>query len=49
MAGTDAAAALQYENEVRAFHANLRAFYYPPMFKGEPVTDAVLAERPNFE
>ncbi len=49
MAGTDAAAALQYEDEVRAFHADLRAYYYPPMFKGEPVTDAVLADRPNFE
>ncbi len=49
MAGTDAAAALQYEDEVRAFHADLRAYYYPPMFKGEPVTDAVLAERPSFE
>jgi len=49
MAGTDAAAALQYEDEVRAFHSDLRAYYYPPMFKGEPVTDAVLAERPNFK
>ncbi|MEM7351652.1 MAG: DUF3526 domain-containing protein [Acidobacteriota bacterium] len=49
MAGTDAAAALQYEDEVRAFHASLRAYYYPPMFKGEPVTDGVLAERPNFD
>ncbi|MCH9650311.1 MAG: DUF3526 domain-containing protein [Deltaproteobacteria bacterium] len=49
MAGTDALAALQYEDEVRAFHADLRAFYYPPMFKGEAVTDAALAERPNFE
>ncbi|MEM6794124.1 MAG: DUF3526 domain-containing protein [Acidobacteriota bacterium] len=49
MAGTDAAAALQYEEEVRAYHAKLRAYYYPPMFKGEPVTDAALAERPNFE
>lgn len=49
MAGTDAAAALQYEDEVRAFHAGLRAFYYPPMFKGEAVTDAALAARPSFE
>ncbi|MEM7583309.1 MAG: DUF3526 domain-containing protein [Acidobacteriota bacterium] len=49
MAGTDAAAALQYEDEVRAFHADLRAYYYPPMFRGEPVTDAALAERPSFE
>ncbi|MEM7049118.1 MAG: DUF3526 domain-containing protein [Acidobacteriota bacterium] len=48
MAGTDAAAALRYEDEVRAFHADLRAYYYPPMFKDEPVTDAMLAERPNF-
>lgn len=49
MAATDAAAALQYEDKVRAFHADLRAYYYPPMFKGEPVTAAALAERPNFE
>ncbi|MEM9594213.1 MAG: DUF3526 domain-containing protein [Acidobacteriota bacterium] len=49
MAGTDAAAALRYEDEVRAFHADLRAYFYPPMFKGEPVTDAALAARPNFE
>ena len=49
MAGTDTAASLQYEDEVRAFHSELRAYFYPPMFKGEPVTDAVLAERPNFE
>lgn len=49
MAGTDAAASLQYEDKVRAFHADLRAYYYPPMFKGEPVTDAALAERPSFE
>ncbi|MEO1084889.1 MAG: DUF3526 domain-containing protein, partial [Acidobacteriota bacterium] len=49
LAGTGAAAALQYEDEVRAFHADLRAFHYPPMFKGEPVTDALLAERPKFE
>lgn len=49
MAGTDASAALQYEDRVRAFHGDLRAYYYPPMFKGEPVTDALLAERPSFE
>jgi len=49
MAGTDTTAALEYEGEVRAFHSELRAFYYPPMFKGEPVTRAALAARPNFE
>ncbi|MEM6703768.1 MAG: DUF3526 domain-containing protein [Acidobacteriota bacterium] len=49
LAGTDAAAALAYEDEVRAFHSELRAYYYPPMFRGEPVTDATLAERPNFD
>ena len=49
LAGTDAAATLRYESAVRAFHSDLRAYYYEPMFKGEPVTDALLAERPNFE
>lgn len=48
MSGTDVAAALQYENQVRAFHADLRAFYYPPMFSDAPFTDAAIAERPNF-
>ena len=48
MAGTDAAAALRYEEEVRAFHAELRAFYYPPMFRAEPFTDAAIVGRPNF-
>lgn len=49
LAGTDAAAALQYEDKVRAFHADLRAYYYPPIFQGEPVTDAALAKRPSFK
>lgn len=48
IAGTDAAAALDYENQVRAFHADLRAFYYPPMFSDAPFTDAAIADRPNY-
>ena len=48
LAGTDTDAALEYEDQVRAFHAELRAFYYPPMFQGQPFTDATLSERPNF-
>jgi ABC-2 type transport system permease protein len=48
LAGTDTAAALEYEDRVRAFHAELRAFYYPPLFEDQPFTDAALSERPNF-
>lgn len=35
LAGTDMDAAIAYEQSVRDFHANLRAWYYPKMFKSE--------------
>ena len=36
LAGTDMQAAIAYEQNVRDFHANLRAWYYPRLFKSEP-------------
>jgi len=35
LAGTDMRAAIAYEQNVRNFHADLRAWYYPKMFKSE--------------
>ena len=35
LAQTDLHAVLAYEARVRAFHAALRAFYYPKLFLGE--------------
>jgi len=35
LAGTDMRAAIAYEQSVRDFHASLRAWYYPKMFKSE--------------
>lgn len=35
LAGTDMRAAISYEQSVRNFHADLRAWYYPKMFKSE--------------
>ncbi len=49
LAGTDAASMIAYEDGVRGFHGQLRAFYYPPMFKGEPFDRAVLDSLPDYE
>lgn len=35
LAGTDMRAAISYEQSVRDFHANLRAWHYPKMFKSD--------------
>ncbi|MEO1324467.1 MAG: DUF3526 domain-containing protein [Pseudomonadota bacterium] len=48
VARTDTRAAADYESRVRAFHADLREFYYPLLFLDEPYTDEALAERPGF-
>ncbi|MEO1336233.1 MAG: DUF3526 domain-containing protein, partial [Myxococcota bacterium] len=34
LARTDVEGSLAYERSVRAFHANLRAFFYPLLFEG---------------
>lgn len=47
-ARTDAHAVALYEDKVRAFHAQLRAYYYPLMFPELPFTDDAIAARPNY-
>lgn len=49
LADTDMKADLDYEAEVRKFHANLRAWYYPKLFNHRTFEkDSALAEIPNF-
>ncbi len=48
LAGTNVAATLAYERQVRGFHKALREYYYPRLFREEPVSDASLAQRPEF-
>ena len=45
---TDTSAAATYENRVRTFHAELRDYYYPLMFKDAPFTDEAVSTRPSF-
>ena len=48
LAGTDVAATLAYEQQVREFHTALRKYYYPRLFRAEPVSNASLQQRPQF-
>ncbi len=48
LAGTDVRASMAYETRVRAFHAALRDFYYPRLFRNEPFDPAALADLPPF-
>lgn len=48
LAGTDVPATLAYEARVRAFHAELRNFYYPMLFRNEPFDPAALEGLPQF-
>jgi len=48
LAGTDMRSVLAYEGRVRAFHAELRAFYYPGLFGNEPFDPGRLADLPQF-
>lgn len=48
-AGTDLPAALAYEARVRAFHAQLRNFYYPRLFLGEAFTPEARQTLPAFQ
>ena len=47
-AQTDAVAARAYEQRVRAFHAELRHFYYPLLFKNPEFDREVFRQRPVF-
>lgn len=48
LAGTDMQSVLEYEGRVRAFHAELRAFYYPGLFGNDPFDSGLLPELPQF-
>jgi ABC-2 type transport system permease protein len=48
LAGTDLRASLAYEARVRAFHASLREFYYPKLFRDERLEPAALEALPHF-
>ena len=48
LAGTDLRSSLAYEARVRAFHAALREFYYPRLFREEGFDPATLDAMPQF-
>jgi ABC-2 type transport system permease protein len=48
LAGTDAAAMIAYEDAVRAYHGELRAFHYPMLFRDPPFDPAAFAGLPNY-
>lgn len=48
LADTNLRAALAYEEAARDFHAELRNFYYPKLFRDEPFDLDRLVELPNF-
>ena len=48
IAGTNLAASLAYEQRVRDYHAALRTYYYPRLFRDEVVSDASIGQRPEF-
>lgn len=48
LAETDVEATLRYEASVRAFHAELRRFYYPRLFRPQPFDPSALRSRPTY-
>jgi len=48
LAKTDMNSMLAYEARVRAFHAELRSFYYPGLFRNEPFDPNRLTDLPQF-
>jgi ABC-2 type transport system permease protein len=49
LAGTDARAMIAYEDAVRAFHARLRAFHYPLLFREPPFDPLAFESLPRYE
>ncbi len=49
LARTDLRASIEYENRVRAYHRELREFYYPKFFRSEPFDKSLLDNLPTFE
>lgn len=48
LAGTDVPATLAYEHSIRNFHAELRAFYYPRLFREEAYSLPAAAGAPDY-
>ena len=48
IAGTSLMDSLAYEQRVRDFHADLRNYYYPRLFRDEAFSTASLVQRPEF-
>lgn len=48
LAETDMSATLTYEDSVRAFHADLRSFYYPGLFRDESFDKSAIERLPVF-
>ncbi len=48
LAGTDVAAAMAYEDSVRRFHAELRAYHYPKLFLDVPFDQELLRDLPTY-
>ncbi|MEM7687663.1 MAG: DUF3526 domain-containing protein [Pseudomonadota bacterium] len=48
LAQTDTSSMIAYEDEVRRFHAELRAFHYPLMFPEKPYDEDLLADLPRY-
>ncbi|MEE4381430.1 MAG: DUF3526 domain-containing protein [Pseudomonadales bacterium] len=49
LAGTDVAATLRHDARIRAYHARLRAFWYPMLFDEPPFDRARLEALPEFD
>jgi ABC-2 type transport system permease protein len=49
LAGTDTRAMIAYEDRIRAFHSELRAFHYPLFFRDPPYDPAVFAKLPRYK
>ncbi len=48
LAGTDSRATIAYEDRVRLFHAKLRAFHYPLLFREPPYDPLAFAKLPRY-
>lgn len=49
LAGTDARAMIAYEDRVRAFHAELRRFHYPLLFRDPPYDPLAFDALPRYQ
>lgn len=48
LAGTDVQGSQAYDTSVRSFHASLRKWYYPKLFRDEPFAPEALARLPSY-